>query len=129
VETWHCTTSNERWEGLEGEDAHVHMRRLAREGEELREMPRRHELGEEGTKDSTNTSDFMDDTYGRASIYIFGSTIDTEVLRIGPHWLLAFRRCKEKHRLIAEREAGRRNDECVSARLRPRLAYATQSDR
>jgi hypothetical protein len=47
----------------------VHLGRLAREAEDLREKQRQHELGEEGTEDeSINTSDFeVEDIGGRAS--------------------------------------------------------------
>jgi hypothetical protein len=39
--------SREKWEGPKGENAVVHMRRLAREEEELQEKQWRHDLGEE----------------------------------------------------------------------------------
>jgi hypothetical protein len=46
----------------------VHLGRLAREAENLWEKQRRHELGEEGTEDRINTSDFVDDDIdGQAS--------------------------------------------------------------
>jgi hypothetical protein len=109
----------------------VHLGRLARETENLREKQRRHELGEEGTEESINTSDFVDDDIdGQASSYTSGFTVDTEDVRYGPHLMLEHKRCKEKQRIIAERVAERANYDCVSARLRrPRLAHRTHRDK
>jgi hypothetical protein len=83
----------------------LHLWRLAREKEELREKKGRHELGEEGTYDSMNTYDVMDDTHGQAKSYAYGFIIDTENLKIGPHLKPCHARCKEEQRRIAEREA------------------------
>ena len=141
IQSWDCTAPNPpppymdvgrsraKWEGPEGGDAPVHMRRLAHKTEEPREEQGRRELWEEGTESSINTSDFMDDKDGRASSYTSGFTVDTEDVRCGPHLMPEYRRCKAKQRLIAEREAARPSDECVSTRQGPRLAYKTYKDR
>jgi hypothetical protein len=123
--------SRAKWEGPEGGDALVHMRRLAQKTKEPREEQGRRELWEEGTESNINTSDFMDGTDGRASSYTSGFTIDTEDVRCGPHLMPEYRRCKAKQRLIVERETARPDDECVSTRQRPRrgLAYKTYRDR
>jgi hypothetical protein len=143
IHSWDCPVPNppppyrevgrsrERWEGPGAEDGVVHLGRLAREAEDLREKQRRHELGEEGTKDSINTSDFVDDDIGgRASSYTSRFTVETEDVRYGPHLMPEHKQCKEKQRVIADRVAERANDDCVSDRLRrPRLAYRTHRDK
>jgi hypothetical protein len=95
----------QKWEVYEGEDAVLHLWRLAREEEELRENKGRHELGEEGTHDSIITFEFMDDIHGQAKRYAYGFAIDIEDLKIGPHLMPWYRRYKEKQRRIAERES------------------------
>jgi hypothetical protein len=105
-----------KWEGPEGENGDVHLRRLAKEAKKLREKYGRRELWEEGIESSINTSDFMHGTDGRANICTLGFTVDTEVVRCGPHLTTEYRRCKAKQRLIAEREAVRPDNECVRTR-------------
>jgi hypothetical protein len=95
----------QKWVGHEGEDAVVHLRRLTREAEELRKNQGRQELGEEGIEDSITTYDFINHTDGRANNYTYGFTIDTGKLKIGLHLMSWYKRCKEKQRGIAEREA------------------------
>jgi hypothetical protein len=46
----------ERWGGHKAEYVVVHLRRLVREGEELREKQRRRELVEDGTKQAQRTA-------------------------------------------------------------------------
>jgi hypothetical protein len=69
--------SRAKWEGPQGGDAHVHLRRLAKDTHELREEQGRRELLEEGTESNINTSDFMDGTNGRANRYTLESSLST----------------------------------------------------
>jgi hypothetical protein len=74
VNSWDCSVPNppppykevgrsrKRWEGPEGEDSVVHLRRLSWETKELREKQRWHELGEEDIEDNISTFDSMDMT-------------------------------------------------------------------
>jgi hypothetical protein len=97
--------SHAKWEGPKGGDAHVHLRRLAKETEKLREEHGRRELWEEDTESIINTFDFMDGTDGRASSYTSWFTIDTGDVMCGPYLMTEYRLCKAKQRIIAEREA------------------------